>query len=202
MPRSRGYVREAVIEAAKDVFWEKGYEGTVLSELEQRTGLNRSSLYLEFGSKQELFSAVLDAYYDDVVDPRLTALEDNPSLSAIAAFFASIKSLILEERAGDRRGCLLVNTIAELSPYDDGAARRAQEFRDRLLGAFTRILEQDISTVDDGLVRRRASLLLAGTLGIWLCARIDLADAAARCDEIAAEVHSWTSLHAATAPAD
>lgn len=198
MPRKRGYARDAVLAAAKDVFWENGYEGTVLSELEERTGLNRSSLYLEFGNKQELFSAALDLYYAEVVDPLLTALEDGSDLTAVETFLAAIKGIILEERSGTRRGCLLVNIIAELSPHDEAAARRARAFQDRLYGAFTRVLERVASTgrLDDGLIQRRAGLLVAGTLGIWISARIDLSDAAARCDEVAAEVRSWSGRDA------
>jgi TetR/AcrR family transcriptional regulator, transcriptional repressor for nem operon len=194
LPRPRGYARDAVLAAAKDVFWENGYEGTVLSELEERTGLNRSSLYLEFGSKQELFSAALDLYYGEVVDPLLSALESGRDLAAIETFLAAIQGIILDERDGRRRGCLLVNIIAELSPHDVGAARRAREFQDRLYGAFTSVLERNSSTadLDEALVRRRAGLLVTGTLGIWISARIDLDDAAARCDEVAAEVRSWS----------
>jgi TetR/AcrR family transcriptional repressor of nem operon len=196
MPRPRGYARGAVLAAAKDVFWENGYEGTVLTELEGRTGLNRSSLYLEFGSKQELFSAVLDLYYEEVVDPLLSALEAEPYPSAIDDFFAGVKAIILDEEAGNRRGCLLVNTIAELSPHDPAAERRSREFRDRLHGAFIRALERAASAgrIDVGSIRRRAGMLLAGTLGIWIDARVDLADAAARCDEIVSEVHSWAAV--------
>ena len=196
MPRPRGYARDAVLAAAKDVFWENGYEGTVLSELEERTGLNRSSLYLEFGSKQELFSAALDLYYAEVVDPLLTTLEDGRDLTAIETFLAAIKEIILDERSGRRRGCLLVNIIAELSPHDEAAARRARAFQDRLHGGFTRVLERSASTgrLDDALIRRRAGLLVTGTLGIWLSARIDLAEAATRCDEVATEVRSWGSM--------
>lgn len=195
MPRPRGYARDAVLAAAKDVFWENGYEGTVLSELEERTGLNRSSLYLEFGSKQELFSAALDLYYAEVVDPPLTALEDGSDLTAVETFLAAIKGIILDERSGRRRGCLLVNIIAELSPHDEATARRATAYQDRLHGAFTCVLERDTSAgrLDDALIQRRAGLLLTGTLGIWISARIDLAEAAARCDEIEAEVHSWAT---------
>jgi TetR/AcrR family transcriptional regulator, transcriptional repressor for nem operon len=196
MPRPRGYARGAVLAAAKDVFWENGYEGTVLTELEGRTGLNRSSLYLEFGSKQELFSAVLDLYYDEIVDPLLSALEAGQYPSGIDDFFAGIKAIIVEEEAGNRRGCLLVNTIAELSPYDPAAERRSREFRDRLHGAFIRALERaaSVGRIDVGSIRRRAGMLLASTLGIWVDARVDLADAAARCDEIVAEVHSWAAI--------
>jgi TetR/AcrR family transcriptional repressor of nem operon len=199
LPRTRGYARDTVLAAAKDVFWESGYEGTVLSELEVRTGLNRSSLYLEFGSKQELFSAALDLYYAEVVDPLLTALEEGADLSAIETFLTSVEGIILEEREGDRRGCLLVNSIAELSPYDEDAARRAREFQDRLRGAFVRVLERDAVTAGStDLIRRRAGLLFASTLGIWVAARIDLDDAAVRCDEVAAEVRAWVSMRAVT----
>jgi TetR/AcrR family transcriptional repressor of nem operon len=199
MPRPRSYERAAVVEAAKEAFWENGYEGTVLSELEQRTGLNRSSLYLGFGSKQELFSAALDLYYDEVVEPLIGALEAGATYSAIDAFLAGVKAIILDEREHRRRGCLLVNTIAELSPYDEAAERRARDFRDRLSRAFRAALEAEASRgrIDRGSVDRRAVLLFTSTMGIWLSARIDLDDAAARCDDVAAEVHAWAAGTAA-----
>ena len=59
--------RSAVLIAARDLFWERGYEGTSIADLEQRTGLNRSSLYLEFGSKRDLFQAALDCYADQII---------------------------------------------------------------------------------------------------------------------------------------
>jgi len=54
--RPKGYDRRAVLVVARDLFWEKGYEATSISDLERHTGLNRSSLYQEFGSKRDLFT--------------------------------------------------------------------------------------------------------------------------------------------------
>src|SRR5260370_235185 len=62
--RPRAYDRDAALLAARDVFWEQGYERTSIADLEERTGLNRSSLYQEFGSKQKLFEACLECYAD------------------------------------------------------------------------------------------------------------------------------------------
>jgi TetR/AcrR family transcriptional repressor of nem operon len=182
-----------VLAAAMDVFWENGYEGTAVAELEARTGLNRSSLYLEFGSKRELFTEALDRYYDEVTDPLLTAMEAGTDLTAIETFFMDVKRIIQGERTGGRRGCLLVNTIAELSVQDDPTARRGRAFRDRLHGAFRRVLAADPSTrrLGDRRIDERASMLAASTMGIWLWARVDLDDAAARCDQVAAEVRTW-----------
>jgi len=193
MPRQRGYRREDVVEAAKDAFWESGYEGTPLSDLEQRTGLNRSSLYLAFGSKRELFDEALDLYSEDVPDRLLTPLEADPGRAAILAFFEGVKAVILDEQGRRRRGCLLVNTIAELATLDEDAARRGADLRDRLQRAFLRALQREAwpDGVDDASIARRARMLTASTLGVWICARIDLKDAAAMCDEIGAEVGSW-----------
>ena len=54
MARPKDYDRDDVLISARDLFWEQGYEATSITELEERTGLNRSSLYREFGSKYGL----------------------------------------------------------------------------------------------------------------------------------------------------
>jgi TetR/AcrR family transcriptional regulator, transcriptional repressor for nem operon len=194
MPRPRTRTREEMVAAAKDAFWEFGYDGTAVSELERRTGVNRSSLYAEFGSKQALFAESLDMYDRQIVDPLIAGMEADPSFGAIEAFFGGVKDVILEERTDRRRGCLLVNAIAELSPHEPDVARRGVEFRDRLLRAFMTVLEQEAAGGRGaGSVERRANMLLATILGIWVCARIDLEGAARQCDEAAAEVRDWAS---------
>lgn len=62
MGRPKAFIREEVIENALLVFWTKGYAATSLSDLVDITGLNKKSLYNEFGSKHELFKVVLDKY--------------------------------------------------------------------------------------------------------------------------------------------
>ena len=57
--RPRSYDREEVLERAMTLFWEKGFEGAHLGELVEVTGLNRFSLYKEFGGKEGLFRDAL-----------------------------------------------------------------------------------------------------------------------------------------------
>jgi AcrR family transcriptional regulator len=191
MPRPRTRTRDEIVAAAKDVFWERGYDGAALSELERRTGVNRSSLYAQFGSKDQLFAEVLDLYYAEVVEPLVGGLETEASIPAIAQFFHGVRSVILEDEGARRRGCLLVNTIATMSPDDRSATRRGIEFRDRLRRAFRRALQRGNGHLDAPTKQRRAEMLLGTTLGIWICARVDLVEAAAMCDRIAKEVQSW-----------
>jgi TetR/AcrR family transcriptional regulator, transcriptional repressor for nem operon len=191
MPRSRAFDREAVIEAVTHAFWETGFEGTPVSELERRTGLNRSSLYLAFGSKNELFVEALDRYTADVVDPLLSPLEADPGIAGIRAFFLRIRSILLGEMEEGPSGCLMINTIAERSTTDEVLARRSISFRDRMANALIRALEHDLEDRDAATIAQRAAMLLASVAGIWTWARIDLSDAAAMCTSVADQVAAW-----------
>jgi TetR/AcrR family transcriptional repressor of nem operon len=191
MPRPRTFDRDTVLQAAQDAFWEKGFAATGVSDLEARTGINRSSLYLAFGSKRELLSEALDRYTGAVIESIVRPLEVTPGLEEIRLLFARIKGVIVTEGLQERRGCLLVNTIAELAPRDARAAARGAGLRDRLERAFARALASDLPSLDDASLRRRARFLMTSTIGIWICARIDLDDAATLCNEIAGEVADW-----------
>jgi TetR/AcrR family transcriptional repressor of nem operon len=203
MPRPPTYAREDVVRAAREAFWDDGYEGTAVSDLEERTGLLRSSLYLAFGSKRELFRSALDSYVKEVLDPLLAPMELGAAdLRAIETFFSGVKAIVGQARGHGRRGCLMVNTVAELATRDDEAASRSIAFRDRLHDAFVRALEGAAASgeIARETLGRRADVLTAATFGIWLAARIDPVAAASLCNTMASEVESWRSSDAAPGP--
>lgn len=51
--------RQAIIEAAAELFQEAGYEGASMNELAKRLGGSKATLYGYFPSKEELFGAVI-----------------------------------------------------------------------------------------------------------------------------------------------
>ena len=55
--------REAVLEAATAEFAEKGFDGARVEEIAARTGIRKNVLYYYFGSKEGLFTAVLERTY-------------------------------------------------------------------------------------------------------------------------------------------
>lgn len=60
-PGRRGIARrKALLEAAEALFIEQGYESTSLTDLIERAGGSRATLYAHFGDKEGLFRAVLD----------------------------------------------------------------------------------------------------------------------------------------------
>ena len=75
MGRHKHYNRENVLEQARLLFNERGFSATSIADLEERLGINRKSIYAEFGDKQALFEAALDRHHDVSVSARFAPLE-------------------------------------------------------------------------------------------------------------------------------
>ncbi|MCM3697016.1 TetR/AcrR family transcriptional regulator [Microbacterium oleivorans] len=110
MGRTATFDRGDVVRAARDVFWSRGYAETGIGELEEATGLNRSSLYHAFGSKKGLFEAVVAAYLEEVVRRRLAPLQrSDAAATALADYVAEMREAIAGGSPRARSGCLLIN---------------------------------------------------------------------------------------------
>jgi AcrR family transcriptional regulator len=60
--RPRSFDRDAALDAAMEVFWEKGFEAASISDLTKAMGLNPPSLYSAFGDKEGLFLEAVERY--------------------------------------------------------------------------------------------------------------------------------------------
>lgn len=122
MGRMPTFDRRAVVDAARDVFWQRGYAEAGITELEEATGLTRSSLYNAFGSKRGLFDAVLAAYLDDVVRARLRPLGGGDP-GALEAYVDEMRTAIAADTPRARLGCLLLNAGSSALATDDAEVR-------------------------------------------------------------------------------
>lgn len=116
MARRREFDEHAVLDAASDIFWTKGYEATSTRDLTARTGLPPSSMYAAFGDKRGLFRRALDHYLSRLRE-KMARLEASTSPGeAITGFFEDTIERSLEDAL--QRGCMLVNSALEASPQD------------------------------------------------------------------------------------
>ncbi len=120
-------------------FWSNGYEATSIQDLVARMGIQRGSLYGTFGGKRALFLAAMDRYERVVPKPLFDALEAPGSgKEAIRRFFRLKVEGALEH--GRPLGCLLTNSVVELSRRDRGATAYVGASLAKLEGAFYRAL--------------------------------------------------------------
>lgn len=125
MARTKEFDPDAALQAALELFWERGYEATSIADLVERTGVARASIYATFGDKHALYLKALDRY-GELTDPDLLTRLSQPG-PVLPAVRALVERYAGEASGADgRRGCFVVNTAVELGPHDTQAARRVQ----------------------------------------------------------------------------
>lgn len=85
--RPIGFDKDAALEAAMLLFWERGYEGTSMADLTQAMGLNPSSIYAAFGDKNGLFQLAVKRYMEMRAQYAGNALEQTTLEKVIRALF-------------------------------------------------------------------------------------------------------------------
>lgn len=173
MGRHKTYDREDVTRKAMQLFWERGFHATSTQDLAEQMGVNRYSLFAEFGSKQGLFEAALAMYERDVVTSHFAVLESTD------AGLAEIQSVVDAFAAaagepGSERGCMLCNVAAERAPFDPASEHVVAGYVDRIQRALSNALDnaRQRGEVDpDVAVEDQARLFTSSLLGFWLLMR-------------------------------
>jgi len=168
MARTREFDEGQVLEAAMQLFWEKGYEATSLSDLTSRMGIQRPSIYSTFGDKRELFEAALRRYTTSRASDIRSRLQKYASVKeAFSIFFADI---ITEEYEEDlSKGCFCINTMVELAPHDEKFEVLTREHQMYLAVIFQETIERGIQTgeLDDNTdAKSLAQALIVALIGI------------------------------------
>ncbi len=194
MGRTQAYDRAEVVRAAREVFWQRGFEGAPLPELERVTGLNRSSIYHAFGSKRGLFDAAVQSYLDEVIRPRLRPLAAQAvAPSALERYLEGVRTALSTTGSlPATSGCLLVNTATAPIARDDAVGEVVAGYRAELREALGR-----------GVGARRPELTPAAqaTLADACASLVVSAFALVRVDPAGADDALRTALSLVTAPA-
>jgi TetR/AcrR family transcriptional repressor of nem operon len=175
MGRTKQYEREDLLDRAVELFRRQGFNGTSTAELVDELGVNRKTVYAEFGSKQGLFEAALERYGHKHLSAVLAPIEaPDASVDAIKKAFTGYASA--SEGWFRGRGCLLCNTAVERGPLDPASGRYVAAYLERLTRAFRQALgnarragEIDETTDLDEL----ASFFTTALIGVAACIRAE-----------------------------
>ena len=116
MARPRKFDRDEALNAAKALFWRKGYDATTTDDLRHAMGIGRQSLYGSFGGKRPLYLEVLRRYNTESIIAQITRLR------AAASPLAGIRELLLAfaDDTVERRklGCMGIAAICTFGSDD------------------------------------------------------------------------------------
>jgi TetR/AcrR family transcriptional repressor of nem operon len=173
MARPREFDEVAVLDAAMECFWERGFEATSVRELAAEMGIASPSLYNAFGDKRALFRKVLEHYARRRVRARIAHLESTLApKEAVRAFVTGIVDQSLDDQ--DRRGCLLVNSALEIGPHDAEIGTEIAARLSEVEAFFRRAItaaQEDHTIPSDRSPQDLSRLILGVVLGIRVLAR-------------------------------
>jgi AcrR family transcriptional regulator len=162
--RPRAFDCERALDAAVQLFWKHGYEGTSLDDLTDAMGINRPSLYAAFGNKETLFRKALDRYVSTSGKTMCDALSATTAREAVERMLRNAASGCVSGPGG----CLLVQGALagsdESEPIRRELAARRAGTEQALRVRFDRsILEGDLPKGTDATaLARYATTLLHG----------------------------------------
>jgi AcrR family transcriptional regulator len=198
MGRLQTFDDTVVVRAARDIFWDKGFDATSLPDLEAATGLGRSSLYHAFGSKRGLFDAAVSDYLEAVIQPRLATLRssDTDAASLIDYFDRFARSTAELADDSPTSGCLLVNCAAGLAAHDDPSRAIVEGYRVELADALRQALTSASARAGDMLISAdeldtRVRTLASLSLSAMLMARVNRNEAIALLNTASTLVRGW-----------
>ena len=118
MPR-RSDTRSRMIEAASELFAQRGYHACAFSDVVHESGAPRGSIYFHFpGGKQELAREAIRLAGDGIGETvaQAAARADGPGSLVRALAETMVERL---EASEYRHGCSIATMVLELAPYDE-----------------------------------------------------------------------------------
>ncbi len=159
--------RKHLIEATKELLWERGYEAMSPRAVLERSGAGQGSLYHHFSGKAELVSTALDEVGEDMhVNNRLYLYNDKPALQRIRDFLLMPRDAL--------RGCRLGKMTQEPMITQDALrepiAAFFAELKQDLIGVLEEARQEGALREDIGLPEL-ATTIMAIVQGGYVLAR-------------------------------
>ncbi|MFD0691668.1 TetR/AcrR family transcriptional regulator [Actinomadura fibrosa] len=175
--RRRDHTRSLLLDAAEEVFAEKGFTQATLDDIAYAAGFTKGAIYKHFGTKEELFLAVHERHWRRYFD----------TFAEVVASVAELGSRELDEiaqrwrRLTRDRGAERAALGHEFTLY----LLRNPEARERVAARRREAVESLAGFIEEGIDRIGATLLIpASTFAHVLIATTDSVVLGSRLDDV------------------
>jgi len=158
--------RDAVIDAALDLFRLQGYHDTSMADVAKATGLLKGSIYHYFDGKEALALAALDRVIDETRD-KIFAIADDATLTEAERMhtLCDAAGRYFTEREG---GCVIGNLALELGDSIDSIGDRIRTYFDNWETALACLLtprygaDKAAELARDAVARAQGAIMMMG----------------------------------------
>lgn len=148
--------REQVLEKLLNLFWLQGYEGTSIADIVKTAGINPPTLYASFGTKDQVFSLVIDKYIVAYMVPVMSSIHE-PGLSVPARLELFLERFIRVVTQHDHPpGCMF---LSELFVYHKTTSEIFDSLRVRSAAFFTDFCTMIEKGIDNHEIHSMGSVL-------------------------------------------
>ncbi|RIK42215.1 MAG: hypothetical protein DCC55_09540 [Chloroflexi bacterium] len=164
--------KEAILDAAQELFARHGFEGLSIRNLATQCGLAKATIYHHFRDKQDIFMSVLERDVSHVHTQILNAAaNEHDALNKLRMVIHTYCRLISERRS------VVLTTLREITGMEAKLRRFTQVNREVFLGPLAEIIQQGI---DEGVFRpvdtEMSALCLLGMLHAFVTFQLIVQD--------------------------
>lgn len=191
-PRRRRVNGEAsqqkILEAATEIAAERGYEGTSIGLVSERSGLPASSIYWHFKDKDALIAAVIDHSFESwlALAGGVQTDDDGSIDEQLAAMMQRTATALRDSSDFLRLGLMLA---LERRAEEPTARRRFLAVREEALSRVTATFGKLFPTLDKRALRQLAGFAMATADGLFIAQEIDGGETVEAFELLGAAIH-------------
>ncbi|HOU83335.1 MAG TPA: TetR/AcrR family transcriptional regulator [Spirochaetota bacterium] len=164
MPAKGQKRKNQIIDAAKEMFIERGYQSTHIGEICDNLDIARGTVYQYFGNKREIVYSILESLEEKIEDifdsdDLVEFIKSDPTGDEISQFirkkFSNCVSAVIEEPI------VIMLMYKEIVGLDEDVTERTERFVDNVI----KIIAKDLAELSNkGIYRRDIDPLLTSLL--------------------------------------
>lgn len=136
--RKQQFVRDAIWDAATDMFAKKGFDETTVDDIARAAGVSRRSFFRYFSSKSDLMAEGIVSYGTALTD----AINACPQTDSLSEVFRKTVLQVAQQSAAYPRTRKIMQIAAKYPTAREAQLSRLAELQDRVAGAFARRCRQ------------------------------------------------------------